>query len=75
MARQSAPISHNSHEADCLAKAALFTACRGRTPRQRTRREFPDLAAARAYAAEFGDGRTMIYAVTAEGRFAHIENA
>jgi hypothetical protein len=30
---------------------------------------------AEAFAATFGDRRTMIYAVTAEGRAAHIKNA
>jgi len=33
------------------------------------------MAEAVAYAKGYGDGRTMIYAVTAEGRDAHIRNA
>jgi hypothetical protein len=38
-------------------------------------RDPKDLALAEAFAATFGDSRTMIYAVTAEGRSAHIKNA
>lgn len=72
---QRTETSQTPWEAYCLENAAYFTACRGRTPRQRTREEFPTLAAAQTYAATFGDGRTMIYAVTAEGRDAHILNA
>jgi hypothetical protein len=64
-----------SHEAFCLAKADHFVAVRGRTPRDRSRETFATLAAAEAFAATFGDSRTMIYAVTAEGRSAHIKNA
>ena len=30
---------------------------------------------ANCFAATFGDSRTMVYAVTAEGRSAHIKNA
>jgi len=64
-----------SHEAFCLAKADHFVACRGRTPLDRSRETFATLALAEAFAATFGDRRTMVYAVTAEGRSAHIKNA
>ena len=59
----------------CLANAVLFTAIRGRTPASRTRAEFADIEDAKAYAANFGDRRTMIYAVTGQGRADHICNA
>ncbi len=36
---------------------------------------FATLELAEAFATTFGDRRTMIYAVTAEGRSAHIKNA
>jgi hypothetical protein len=63
------------YEAHCLAAADHFVAVRGRTPRDRSRETFATLAQAEAFAATFGDRRTMIYAVTAEGRSAHIKNA
>ena len=63
------------HEAFCLAKADHFVAVRGRTPCDRSRETFATLALAEAFAATFGDRRTMVYAVTAEGRSAHIKNA
>jgi hypothetical protein len=63
------------HEANCLATASHFVAVRGRTPRDRIRATFATLADAETFAATFGDRRTMIYAVTAEGRSAHIKNA
>lgn len=63
------------HEAFCLANAVKFVAVRGRTPRDRTRTEHTSLDEAVAEAARYGDGRTMIYAVTAAGRSAHIRNA
>ena len=63
------------HEASCLAAADHFVAVRGRTPGDRSRETFATLAAAEAFAATFGDRRTMIYAVTVEGRSAHITNA
>jgi len=62
------------HEAFCLANAASFTAVRGMGAR-RTRVDCATLDEARAIAARHGDRRTMIYAITAEGRSAHIENA
>lgn len=64
-----------AHEEFCLAAAAHFVAARGRTPTQRTRETFATLDLAKAYAAGHGDGRTMIYAITASGNSAHILNA
>ena len=64
-----------SHEEFCLKNAAHFVAACGRTPRDRTRRQFRTLPEAQAYGAGIGDGRTMIYAVTALGHSAHITNA
>ena len=63
-----------AHELNCLADAASFTAVRGRGA-QRTRTEFASFDDAKAYAADFDDGRTMIYAVTFSGSSAHIMNA
>jgi hypothetical protein len=63
------------HEANCLAAADHFVAVRGRTPRDRSRETFATLELAEAFATTFGDRRTMIYAVTAEGRSVHIKNA
>jgi hypothetical protein len=62
------------HEAFCLTNAAYFTAVRG-FGAKRTRTECESIERAREVAAGYGDGRTMIYAITAEGRSAHIENA
>lgn len=56
----------------CIANAVMFTAIRGRRPIDRVRAEFPTMDAAKKYAATFGDGRTLIYAVTAQGRSAPI---
>lgn len=67
-------LTQTTYEAECLANAAYFTAVRG-FGRNRTRKDCPTLEAARAEAATHGDGRTMIYAVTANGLSAHIENA
>ena len=63
-----------AHERNCLANAVSFTAVRGRGA-QRNRQDFASFDAAKAYATEQGDGRTMIYAVTANGSSAHITNA
>jgi len=68
-------MTHTPHEQNVLNAAAYFTAVRGRQVRNRTRVVFPSMAEAVAYAKGYGDGRTMIYAVTAEGRDAHIRNA
>ena len=64
-----------TYEAFCLKNAAHFVAARGRTPRYRTRQQFRTLPEAQAYGVGIGDGRTMIYAVTALGHSAHITNA
>ena len=64
----------NTHEAACLANAVSFTAVRGRAV-ARVRHDFPCMADALAYASGFGDGKTMIYAVTDTGSSAHITNA
>ena len=63
------------YEATCLATADHFIACRGSKPATRIRARFDRIDQAEAFAASFGDSRTMIYAVTAEGRSAHIKNA
>ena len=68
-------MTQTPHEQNVLDRAAYFTAVRGRQVRNRTRVVFPSKAEAVAYAKGYGDGRTMIYAVTAEGRDAHIRNA
>ena len=64
----------NQHEQFCLDNADHFTAVRGRVAGNRTRETFATLDEACAYGRRFGDGRTMIYAVTKEGRSAHILN-
>lgn len=56
----------------CLDNAVMFTAIRGRNPMQRVRMEFVTLDEAKAYAANFADGRTLIYAITKAGRTAPI---
>lgn len=56
----------------CLDNAVMFTAIRGRQPADRLRTEFPSLEEAKAFAAQYGDGRTLIYAVTKQGRSAPI---
>lgn len=63
-----------THETNCLMAAASFSAVRGRGA-QRIRKDFSTFAEAKEYAAEHGDGRTMIYAVTEAGSSAHIINA
>lgn len=65
----------NPHEEFCLAQATHFVAARGRTPTQRTRETFATLPEALIFAAGHGDGKTMIYAITALGNSAHITNA
>jgi hypothetical protein len=59
----------------CLENAVYFTAIRGRIPRNRTRAQFDTIDEAITYAHEFGDGCTMIYAVTARDYYDHIMNA
>ena len=63
----------NTHEAFCLATATSFSAVRGRGA-QRTRKNFASLQDAQAYAATFGDKRTMVYAVNDMGNNAHVGN-
>ncbi len=62
-------------EASCLVAADHFIACRGSKPTTRIRARFYRIDQAEAFAATFGDSRTMIYAVTDEGGSAHIKNA
>jgi hypothetical protein len=62
-------------EQHCFQNAAYFTAVRGRSPFGRIKQKFDTHQAALDFAATFGDGRTMIYAVTAAGRSGHIGNA
>lgn len=69
------PHTRTPHEQYCIDNAAYFTAVRWAARGKRERVECPTLEAARAVAAKHGDRRTMIYAVTADGRDAHIENA
>ena len=63
------------YEASVLKCAAYFTAVRGRSPFDRQRVEFASLDGAIEWAKLHSDKRTMIYAVTGEGRDAHICNA
>jgi hypothetical protein len=65
----------NENERKVLREAAYFSAVRGRTARDRKKEEFDTIAEAEEFAASFCDGRTMIYAVCADGRSAHIRNA
>ena len=60
------------HEKFCYEPATHFSAISGRTPSQRTRKEFGSIAEAVAYGGAFGDCRTMIYAVNELGNSAHI---
>ena len=64
----------NEYEAKCFADAVSFTAVRGRGY-NRMRADFATYDDAVQHAAVFGDGRTMIYAVTDAGMTAHITNA
>lgn len=61
-------------EREIFERAVLFTAVRG-VIGNRTRAEFPCFEDAIAYSVEFGDRRTMIYAVDDLGAAAHICNA
>jgi hypothetical protein len=63
------------HQEHCFKNATYFTAVRGMRPQTRTRCEFRTFEEACAYGAAIGDKRTMVYAVTAEGRFEHICNS
>lgn len=64
-----------SHEQFCLDTAVKFKAVRGRRPATRLREEFSSIDEAIAFGEGFGDGKTMIYAVNAQGNAAHIRNA
>jgi len=68
-------MTQTPHEQNVLDRATHFTAVRGRQAHNRTRIVFLSMDEAVAYGEAQGDGRTMIYAVTAEGRDAHIRNA
>ena len=61
-------------EADVFSGAVQFTAVRGLAA-SRIRRECATLEEAESVAREYGDGRTMIYAIDAMGGCAHIKNA
>lgn len=63
------------YEKNILETAVYFTAVRGATPRHRTRKQFNTIECAVSWAKTHGDNRTMIYAVNAYGRDAHIRNA
>jgi hypothetical protein len=65
----------NSHEFLCMMSADHFSAVRGRTIKDRKKATFKTIEEAESFAAKFGDGRTMIYAVTKSGHSAHIRNA
>ena len=64
----------NPREQYHLDNALHFNAVRGRSPRNRIKCQFHTLEDAREFAATFGDGRTMIYAVSEFGS-GHICNA
>ena len=66
----------NPHETFCLANAAYFTAVRGGLRgAEKIKHTCKDMAEADEFAGRYKDGRTMIYAVTADGHSAHIKNA
>lgn len=62
------------HEKFCLENATHFSAVRGRGYK-RSREDFNTFDAAKEFALQFNDGRTMIYAITESGSSAHIVNA
>jgi hypothetical protein len=72
--RKSMTNKLNDYEAKCLRDAVSFTAVRGRGA-SRIRADFATYNEALRHAATFGDGRTMVYAVTDAGMTAHITNA
>lgn len=65
----------NTHEQFCIDTATHFTAVRGSKPANRIKQEFATMQQAIDFAAQFGDKRTMVYAVNALGNSAHICNA
>ncbi len=60
-------------EREAFDNADHFTGVRGRGA-NRIRIERKTLAEIKEWADEFGDGKTMAYAVTKFGRFAHLTN-
>lgn len=64
----------NPREEHHFQNALYFTAVRGLNPRNRVKQEFTLYKEAIAWAQSYGDKRTMIYAVSADGS-AHIANA
>jgi len=68
-------IKMTGYEQHCLDSAASFSAVRGASPFNRIRGDFETMEQALAFADSFGDGRTMIYAITATSDSAHIRNA
>lgn len=64
----------NPHETFCLDNAVSFTAVRG-FGQNRIRTSHGTKEQAESEAQTYGDGRTMIYAVTDLGNSAHICNA
>lgn len=66
--------THTEFEQECIANAVAYTAVRG-SGFSRVRHDCKTMEEAEAKAAEYGDGRTMIYAVTAKGFSAHVKNA
>ena len=61
-------------EEQVIAAAVAYTAVRG-VLSNRVRIDCASLQEAEEAAASYGDGRTMIYAVDANGGAAHIKNA
>ena len=64
-----------SYEETIFNEAIHFIAVRGSNSRNRTRQEFSTFEAAKQYGSEYGDKRTMVYAVNELGSAAHICNA
>lgn len=56
----------------CINNAVMFTVIRGRSPFNRIREEFATLNDAKAFAEQFADRRSLIYAITAAGRCAPV---
>lgn len=64
-----------TYEEQIFNEAVQFVAVRGSNSRNRTRQEFSTFEAAKQCGAEYGDNRTMVYAVNKHGSAAHICNA
>lgn len=67
-------MTREEYDLSIIGDAAYFTVVRGANPKTRTRLEAVSIEAARSIADEFGDGRSMIYAVGKSGRDCHVEN-